>query len=113
VPSHGITPSDGIGPASDAGQVEKAPDDVSAQGDQPTAATEGTISAGEAGRAVEASPTAVPAVQVIIGEIPDEHDISVMRWTARCSNPEHDLLGHFDSEEAALDAKGAHLAAQH
>jgi len=59
------------------------------------------------------SPTGGREVEVFIEEIPDEHDISVMRWAARCSNPEHDLLGHFDSEQAARDAKDAHLASQH
>jgi len=51
--------------------------------------------------------------EVFIEEIPDEHDISVMSWAARCSNPEHDLLGHFDSEQAARQAKDAHLASEH
>ena len=50
---------------------------------------------------------------MIIGEIPDVNDISVMRWTARCSDPEHDLLGYFDSEQEALRAKEEHLTAQH
>jgi hypothetical protein len=102
-------------PASDPGQVGEALQNASPGDDLATAAEEGSISAGEAGRAVDAaSPsTSRPDVEVIIGEIPDPRDITVLRWTARCSNPEHDLLGYFDSEQEARQAKEEHLASQH
>jgi hypothetical protein len=114
--SQGETPrSDGAVPASDPGQVGEALQNASPGDDLETAAEEGTISAGEAGRAADASASSTNQsdVEVIIGEIPDADDISVMRWTARCSDPEHDLLGHFDSEEEARHAKEEHLASQH
>ncbi len=102
-------------PASNPGLVGDALQHASPGDDLATAAEEGSISAGEAGRAadVDDSSTSQSDVEVIIGEIPDAHDISVMRWTARCSDPEHDLLGSFDSEQEARDAKEEHLAAQH
>jgi hypothetical protein len=101
-------------PASDPGLVGKALQNASPGDDLATAAEEGSISAGEAGRAAGAGdPTSQSDVEVIIGEIPDADDISVMRWTARCSDPEHDLLGHFDSEEEARHTKEEHLASQH
>jgi len=89
--------------------VSTPPDDLA------RAAGEGTVSAGEGGSAAYTgmSPTRRSMAEVFIEEIPDEHDISVMRWAARCSNPEHDLLGHFDSEQAARQAKDAHLASEH
>ena len=102
-------------PASDPGQVGEALQNASPGDDLATAAEEGSISAGEAGRAADAdnSSTSQSDVEVIIGEIPDADDISVMRWTARCSDPEHDLLGYFDSEQEARQAKEEHLASQH
>jgi hypothetical protein len=102
-------------PASDPGQVGEALQNASPGDDLATAAEEGSISAGEAGRAVDAASPATsrPDVEVIIGEIPDARDITVLRWTARCSNPEHDLLGHFDLEQEARQAKEEHLASQH
>ena len=102
-------------PASDPGLVGEALQNASPGDDLATAAEEGSISAGEAGRAADAddSSTSQSDVEVIIGEIPDAHDISVMRWTARCSDPEHDLLGYFDSEQEARQAQEEHLASQH
>ena len=102
-------------PASDPGLVGEALQNASPDDDLATAAEEGSISAGEAGRAADAdnSSTSQSDVEVIIGEIPDAHDISVMRWTARCGDPEHDLLGYFDSEQEARQAQEEHLASQH
>ena len=72
-------------PASDPGQVGETLQNASPGDDRATAAEEGSISAGEAGREVDAdnSPTSRSGVEVIVGEIPDANDISVMRWTAR------------------------------
>jgi hypothetical protein len=102
-------------PVSDSGEVGKALQNASPDDDLTTAAEQGSISAGEGGRAVDApdSSTSRSTVEVIIGEIPDVHDFSVMRWTARCSDDEHDLLGTFDTEKEARDAKEQHLASQH
>ena len=114
--SQGETPrSDEAVPASDPGQVGEALQNASPGDDLETAAEEGSISAGEGGRAADASAssTSQSDVEVIIGEIPDADDISVMRWTARCSDPEHELLGHFDSAQEARHAKEEHLASQH
>ena len=102
-------------PASDPGLVGEVLQNASPGDDLATAAEEGSISAGEAGRAADAndSSTSQSDVEVIIGEIPDAHDISVMRWTARCTDPEHDLLGYFDTEQEARQAREEHLASQH
>jgi hypothetical protein len=90
--------------------MTNAPED-----DLTTAAKEGTISAGEAGRAVDGdgSPQSPSDVEVVIEETPDPHDISRMRWAARCGDHEHDLLGYFDSEQEAHQARENHLATQH
>lgn len=100
---------------SDPGQVGEAWQNASPGDDRATAAEEGSISAGEAGRAVDAdnAPTSRSGVGVIVGEIPDANDISVMRWTARCSDREHDLLGYYDSEQEARKATEEHLASRH
>lgn len=114
--SEGETPRpDQAVPASDPGQVGEILRNASPGDDLATAAEEGSISAGEAGRAVDAdnSRASRSGVEVIIGEIPDANDISVMRWTARCSDSEHDLLGYYDSEQEARQAKEEHLASQH
>ncbi len=101
-------------PASDPGEVGRALEGASPDDSLATAAKEGSISAGEGGRAVDAESTdTLVEAEVVIGEIPDEHDISIMRWTARCTDPQHDLLGHFDSEQAASEAKRHHLSSQH
>ena len=47
--------------------------------------------------------------EVIIGEIPDAHDLSVMLWTARCTLPAHGLLGTFESREDAERLRERHL----
>ena len=88
---------------------DAAPDD-----DLTMAAAEGSISAGEGGDAADVSSAdSRNDAEVIIGKIPDPNDLSVMLWTARCSDPDHDLLGHFDSEKGACEAKGSHLASEH
>ena len=51
--------------------------------------------------------------EVIIGEIPDAHDLSHMLWTARCTVPSHGLLGTFENREEAENAKRAHLLRDH
>jgi hypothetical protein len=89
--------------------------DVSIPGDERTTAVEeAPPSAGEQGAASDGDgPSARGDRDVIIGEIPDMHDLSVMHWTARCTLPEHDLLGHYDTREEAEQAKTEHLASAH
>jgi hypothetical protein len=74
-----------------------------------------TFSAGEVGEAVDVDGAVQDAglAQVIIGEIPDAHNLSHMLWTARCTVPSHGLLGTFESQEEAENAKRAHLLTQH
>ena len=115
VPKDGIPVQGEVVPGSDPGLVGEALQNASAGDDLVTAAEEGSISAGEAGCATGAHDSSRSDTdrEVIIGEIPDTHDISVMRWTARCSDGEHDLLGYFDSEQEARQAKEEHLASRH
>jgi hypothetical protein len=85
-------------------------------GDDPlTAVPEGTFSAGETGEAVDADGAAADAGlgEVIVGEIPDAHDLAHMLWTARCTVPAHGLLGTFETREMAEEAKRAHLLLVH
>jgi hypothetical protein len=101
-------------PASDPGMVGKALVGASPDDDLAKAAKEGSISAGEGGgAAVVGSADPGPNAEVVIGKIPDPDDLTVLLWTARCSDPQHDLLGHFDSEQAACEAKQSHIASQH
>jgi hypothetical protein len=51
--------------------------------------------------------------EVHIGEIPASEDPTSMLWTARCSEPDHDLLGHFATREEAEAAKQQHVQAEH
>jgi hypothetical protein len=85
---------------------------------------EGTVSAGESGDAPstprappeEPAPRHAPtkqSVEVIIGEIPDTHDLAHMLQTARCSDPAHGLLGHFETKEEAEQARTEHLQVVH
>jgi hypothetical protein len=78
---------------------------------------EGTFSAGETGEAVDVdvddAARDAGLAEVIIGEIPDAHDLSHMLWTARCTVPSHGLLGTFESQEEAENAKRAHLLRDH
>jgi hypothetical protein len=76
---------------------------------------EGTFSAGESGEAVDVDSAGVDAGlgEVIVGEIPDAHNLAHMLWTARCIVPSHGLLGTFETRELAEDAKRAHLLLVH
>ena len=119
-PSHhadGSTSGEGASPSpetavppSDPGEVGKALNRASPDDDLAQAAEEGSLSAGEGGRAADVSSADPPKVEVVIEKIPDPHDLTVLLWAARCSDPEHDLLGHFDSEEEVNDARQSHLA---
>ena len=71
---------------------------------------EDTFSAGETGEAEDA-PT--DRAEMIIGEIPAADDPTIMLWTARCTDPAHDLLGHFDSRSEAEEAGHRHLESHH
>jgi hypothetical protein len=92
-------------------------------GEPSTAAEEGTISAGEGGSATDGPRNGIAApkpaseqvmrAEVIIGKIPDAHDLSTILWTARCSLPSHDLLGHFDTREEAEQASAEHVQQAH
>jgi hypothetical protein len=76
---------------------------------------EETFSAGEVGEAVNGDGAAEDAglTQVVVGEIPDAHRLSHMLWTARCTVPAHGLLGTFENQEEAENAKRAHLLREH
>jgi hypothetical protein len=76
---------------------------------------EGTFSAGETGEAVDADGAGEDAGlgDVIVGEIPDAHNLAHMLWTARCTVPSHGLLGTFENREMAEKAKRAHLLRVH
>jgi hypothetical protein len=71
-----------------------------------------TRSAGELGRADDAALDAGLA-DVIVGEIPDPHQLTHLLWTARCTVPAHGLLGTFETQEMAEVAKREHLLAAH
>jgi hypothetical protein len=84
--------------------------------DEPaTAATDGALSAGEGGTAGgdEVVHHGLDKAEIIIGEIPDIHDLSVMRWTARCTFPSHDLLGYYADRGKAEEAGSEHLSQLH
>jgi hypothetical protein len=74
-----------------------------------------TVSAGEMGQAADATSAGEDAGlgEVIVGEIPDPHDLSHMLWTARCTIPAHGLLGTFEEQQQAESARHAHLLGQH
>jgi hypothetical protein len=69
-----------------------------------------THAAGETGEATDAS---AAGAEIIIGEIPDTDDPTTMLWTARCTDEDHDLLGHFDTRPEAEDAGARHLESYH
>jgi hypothetical protein len=69
-----------------------------------------TSSAGESGKAGGGG---VDEAEVIVGEIPMEDDPSTLQWTARCSDPSHDLLGHFESRDEAEGCGNQHLKDEH
>jgi hypothetical protein len=74
-----------------------------------------TVSAGEFGDAIDVDSAAEDAGlgEVIVGEIPDAKDLSHMLWTARCTIPAHGLLGTFENEEQAENARRQHLLTVH
>lgn len=69
-----------------------------------------TLSAGETGEATEAS---AAGAEIIIGEIPAADDPATMLWTARCTETDHDLLGHFGTRSQAEEAGALHLESHH
>ena len=69
-----------------------------------------TLSAGESGEAAEGS---AAGAEIIIGEIPTADDPTTMLWTARCTDADHDLLGHFDTRPEAEGAGTRHLESHH
>jgi hypothetical protein len=69
-----------------------------------------TLSAGETGEATEVS---AAGPEIVIGEIPAADDPTTMLWTARCTEANHDLLGHFDTRLEAEDAGARHLESHH
>jgi hypothetical protein len=72
-----------------------------------------TRSAGEAGEAGEAADACAIGAEVIIGEIPAADDPTTLLWTARCTEPDHDLLGHFDTRPEAEGAVARHRESHH
>jgi hypothetical protein len=70
-----------------------------------TGAEDEAVAAGESGRASGGNEDA--KADVLVGEIPDEHDLSRMLWTARCHI--HGLLGTVDSREEAERIRARHL----
>jgi hypothetical protein len=68
---------------------------------------ESTFSAGEVGDATRGGFEDVACAEVIVGEIPDEHDLTRMLWTARCTI--HGLLGTVGTREEADLLRSAHL----
>ncbi len=82
--------------------------------DSPEGADTGaqTVSAGEEGAAAD-SPITTIEVEVIVGEIPVADDPSRLRWTARCGDPDHDLLGDFETRQEAEQTKADHLQSAH
>jgi hypothetical protein len=78
------------------------------------AAREGTLSAAEGTVPVPGEGVTVPPRgEVFIGEIPAAEDTTRMQLTVRCSEPSHDLLGHFETREEAESVKDDHLRAAH
>jgi hypothetical protein len=69
-----------------------------------------TLSAGETGEATDA---AADGAEIILGEIPAADDPTTVLWTARCTEEDHDLLGHFDTRPEAEDAGAGHLKSHH
>ncbi len=69
-----------------------------------------TLSAGETGKATEAS---AAGAEIIIGEIPAAEDPTTLFWTARCTEATHDLLGHFETRSDAEAAGARHLESHH
>jgi hypothetical protein len=76
----------------------------------PTDPDSDTASAGETG---QAEGDTGHRTEVIVGEVPAADDPSIMLWTARCTDPSHDLLGRFATRDEAEDVKTQHLDAEH
>jgi hypothetical protein len=89
--------------------VQESPDGEM-QGEQ-----EETFSAGEAGEAGAADGVTggLSRTEVVIGEIPAADEPTTMLWTARCSEPTHDLLGHFGTRDEAETTRTEHLRTAH
>jgi hypothetical protein len=70
---------------------------------------------GSIGDAIDANSAAEDAGlgQVIVGEIPDADDLTHMLWTARCTIPAHGLLGTFEDQAKAENARRQHLLTEH
>ena len=66
-----------------------------------------TFSAGEVGDAPIGGVGDIAGVEVIVGEIPDEHDLTKMLWTARCTI--HGQLGSVASRQDAELLRQKHL----
>jgi hypothetical protein len=49
----------------------------------------------------------------IVGDIPNTQDVAPMVWAARCSDPDHGLLGYFETRDDAEVAKVEHLRSSH
>lgn len=81
-------------------------------GDDEAAGEENTLSAGEFG-AADSVAGGLTGVEVFVGEIPAEDETTKMLWTARCSDPSHDLLGHFRTRDDAEAARAEHLKSAH
>jgi hypothetical protein len=90
-------------------------DGVDSLGDVGGADPDQTVSAGEVGDAVDGDGAVEDAgvEEVIVGEIPDAHNLSHMLWTARCLVSSHGLLGTFESREEAENARRVHLLREH
>jgi hypothetical protein len=71
------------------------------------------VAAGEMGEAADGASRDAGLGQVVVGEIPDAHDLNHMLWTARCTLPSHGLLGTFEDRESAEAAKQQHLLTVH
>ncbi len=74
---------------------------------------EETRSAGEVGSAENGVSAGHTGSEVVIGEIPAADEPTTILWTARCTDPGHDLLGHFRSQADAETAKAQHLELAH
>jgi hypothetical protein len=66
-------------------------------------------SAGEGGEASDAPAASASDVEVVVGEIPDAHDLSRMLWTARCTDEAHGLLGTVPTRDEAEALAASHL----
>jgi hypothetical protein len=70
------------------------------------------VAAGEEGATTDAA-SSTRAIDVIIGEVPAADNPTVLLWTARCGDPDHDLLGKFETRADAEEARDDHLRVAH